>query len=125
MSPTHPRLAYVAYVEDDAGPAAIAELNRQSIRVDTPFVKNNEADFEVWRTWNGTLTVVMAEPPLLVPSSVSAVFPDLPGWAKRSSKADVTVGPSALKTFPSPSITDRKRDRAPAPAFQELEGVHS
>lgn len=83
MSPEHPRLAYVAFVERDAGSAAIAELHKKPIRLDTPFALENQSDLETWRQWSGTLTVVKAEPPLLVPSAVVADFPNLPEWAKR------------------------------------------
>jgi hypothetical protein len=83
VSPQHPRLAYVAFVERQAGPAAIAELHHKPIRLDTPFALENEADLETWRQWSGNLTVVKAEPPLLVPSTVASEFPNLPDWAKR------------------------------------------
>jgi hypothetical protein len=83
VSPQHPRLAYVAFVDHSSGITAVETLNRQPIPLDTPFAIDNHADFEVWRNWTGSLTVVKSEPPLLVPSSVVQDFPDLPDWAKR------------------------------------------
>lgn len=107
VSPNHPRLAYVAFLEETAGPAAINELHSKSIRTDTSFAEQNKADFDIWRSWNGTLTVVKAEPPLLVPSAVAAEFPNLPDWAKRG-RDD---GPPRTKDASTISATgDRKRD---------------
>ena len=79
----------MAFVESEAGPAAIADLHKKPIRLDTAFALDNETDLETWRRWSGNLTVVRAEPPLLVPSAVAADFPNLPEWAKRGRDAKV------------------------------------
>lgn len=118
VSPNHPRLAYVAFLEESAGPAAIAELHRKPVNTDTSFAEQNKADFEIWRSWNGVLTVVMAEPPLLVPSSVSSGFPNLPDWAKRG-RGDTSVGKRDADV--SSSNGDRKRDLSSV--TRELEGA--
>ena len=110
VSPNHPRLAYVSFLEEIAGPAAIAELHRKPVKTDTTFAEQNTSDFEIWRSWEGTLTVVMAEPPLLVPSSVSDEFPNLPDWAKRG--REVSMGPRD-PVLPA-SNGDRKRDLSSA-----------
>jgi hypothetical protein len=120
VSPNHPRLAYVAFLEETAGPAAIAELHRQSVKTDTSFAKQNHSDFDIWRSWNGTLTVVMAEPPLLVPSSVSADFPNLPDWAKRG-RGDQMNGRKTVEL--SRTNGDRKRDLSSATRDSEDAGL--
>ena len=111
VSPNHPRLAYVAFLEETAGPAAIAELHQKPIKTDTQFAEQNKSDFEIWRSWNGVLTVVMAEPPLLVPSSVSSGFPNLPDWAKRG-RGDGPTGKQDAEL--SSTHGDRKRDLSSA-----------
>lgn len=107
VSPQHPRLAYVAFVDQSSGAAAVSLLNRKAIPLDTPFAIDNYTDFEIWRNWTGTLTVVKSEPPLLVPSSVSQDFPDLPEWAKRGNP------PS------SPDDHDNKRPRSAKSEIRE------
>lgn len=104
VSPTHPRLAYVSFLEGHAGPAAIEALHRKAVRIDTPFAISNAVDFDVWRDWTGTLTVVMAEPPLLVPTAVLADFPNLPDWAKRGAQ-------DHAQQLSLPTGSERKRDR--------------
>lgn len=111
VSPNHPRLAYVAFLEDTAGPAAIAALHRKPVKTDTSFAEQNTNDFEIWRSWDGTLTVVMAEPPLLVPSSVSGEFPNLPDWAKRG-RGELPTGQK--DAVPASINADRKRDLSSA-----------
>ena len=108
VSPQHPRLAYVAFVDHAAGTAAISTLHHKAIALDTAFAVDNHDDFEVWRDWKGTLTVVKSEPPLLVPTSVVKDFPDLPDWAKRGGET---------QSIPVPAEGgDLKR---PAPATEE------
>lgn len=87
VSPHHPRLAYVSFLEREAGPSAIAHLHKKALNLGTSIAIGSESDFDIWRQWSGTLTVVKAEPPLLVPSAVAADFPNLPDWAKRGRDA--------------------------------------
>jgi hypothetical protein len=98
-------LAYVAFLDPSAGISATETLHRQPISLDVATVTDNPEDYEVWRDWNDTLTVVKAEPPLLIPSSVVDDFADLPEWAKRGSVSSATSG---LQAGSNP---ERKRDR--------------
>lgn len=77
----HPRFAFVVYKDVASSLAAVKELHRRAINLETPFAKQNEADLQVWRDWQSQLTVVLAEPPHLIPSSLAADFPNLPDWA--------------------------------------------
>jgi hypothetical protein len=113
VSPQHPRLAYVAFIDPSAGITAIETLHRRPISLDSPAVAQNPEDYDVWRDWNDTLTVVRAEPPALIPSSVVGDFADLPEWAQRGSS-----GNTATENNVEPH-GDRKRERmsqTPAPA---------
>ena len=105
VSPQHPRLAYVAFIDPNDGISATATLHRQPISLDAAAVTDNPEDYEVWRDWNDTLTVVKAEPPLLIPSSVVDDFADLPEWAKRGSSSSTSADPQAGTNV------ERKRDR--------------
>ena len=104
VSPLHPRLAYVAFLDPSAGLSATETLHRQPISLDIAAVTDNPDDFEIWRDWNDTLIVVKAEPPLLIPSSVVDNFADLPDWAKRG-------GSSTVAGTNASSNAERKRDR--------------
>ena len=81
ISPGLPRFAFVAYTDPGSGLAAISDLNGQPINLDSAFARENEGELGAWSGWPGRLTAVLAEPPRLVPTSVSAEFPDLPDWA--------------------------------------------
>jgi hypothetical protein len=105
VSPQHPRLAYVAFIDPNAGISATETLHRQPISLDAAAVTDNPEDYEVWRDWNDTLTVVKAEPPLLIPSSVVDDFADLPEWAKRGASSSASAGLQAGTNV------ERKRDR--------------
>lgn len=94
-------------MEPHAGPAAVGELHQKRIRLDTPFARSNGDDFDIWMDWDGTLTVVMAEPPLLVPSVVLSEFPDLPDWARRGQ----TQNESSNATAVSPASGEKRRER--------------
>jgi hypothetical protein len=98
-------LAYVAFLDPSAGISATETLHRQPISLDTAAVTDNPEDYEVWRDWNDTLTVVKAEPPQLIPSSVVDEFADLPEWARRGSTSAAEAGSQ------SASVAERKRDR--------------
>lgn len=98
-------MAYVAFIDPNAGNSATETLHRQLISLDSAAVTDNPEDYEVWRDWNDTLTVVKAEPPLLIPSSVIDDFADLPEWAKRGSSSSASAGPQ------SGTNVERKRDR--------------
>jgi hypothetical protein len=127
ITPAHPRFASVAYTDPASGLAAIEDLSRKPINLDTPFAREQYDDLDVWRTWNGQLTVVLAEPPRLVPTSVAADFPDLPDWALgikdgRSDEADKMEVDAQVKQErdSSPESAGRKRDRqASHPVVQQ------
>lgn len=105
VSPQHPRLAYVAFVDPNVGISATETLHRKSISLDSAAVAENPEDLDVWRDWNDTLIVVKAEPPLLVPSSVVGDFANLPEWAQRGSSINAPT-----ENNPETNV-DRKRDR--------------
>jgi hypothetical protein len=105
-----PRFANVAYTDPASGLAAIADLCRKDINLDTAFARDNYEDLSVWRQWNGQLTVVLAEPPRLVPASVAADFPNLPDWAARDQRRDEREVDMQMTSQPSPTGS-RKRER--------------
>ncbi|KAK8858778.1 hypothetical protein IAR55_003008 [Kwoniella newhampshirensis] len=119
ISPSHPRFANVTFNDPGSGLAAIEDLHRQPIKLDTPFAQDNQADLEVWKNWAGQLTVVRHEPPRIVPSSVEADFPDLPDWARgtkdanRNEEEEKMEVEGQIKEEPdvTPESTSRKRDR--------------
>lgn len=119
VSPQHPRLAYVAFLDPNAGISATQTLHRQPISLDIAAVTDNPEDYEVWRDWNDTLTVVKAEPPLLIPSSVVDDFADLPEWAKRGSTSSISTGLQAGTN------AERKRDRMSHTPGLEAPGLDS
>lgn len=90
-------------------------LHQKPIDLETEFGRANHADLEIWRNWQGKLTVVKAEPPRLVPSSVAADFPDLPDWA-RGGKAEPQEAPKSQAPAAPPAVVEevvRKRSREP------------
>jgi len=105
-----PRFANVAYTDPASGLAAIADLCRKPINLDPTFSKNNYEDLDVWRKWNGQLTVVLAEPPRLVPTSVASDFPNLPDWAARDQRRDEREVDMQMTSQSSPTES-RKRER--------------
>jgi hypothetical protein len=117
ISPTLPRFAFVAYTEPSSGVAAIEDLHHKAINLDTPFARERYDDLDVWRSWSGQLTVVLAEPPRLVPTSLAADFPNLPDWALgikdgRSDEADkMEVDAQVKQERASSPEGARKRDR--------------
>ncbi|WWD18673.1 hypothetical protein CI109_103127 [Kwoniella shandongensis] len=123
ISPAHPRFANVTFSDPASGLAAIQDLHRRPIRLDTPFAQENQADLEIWKNWAGQLTVVQHEPPRIVPSSVEADFPDLPDWARgnkdaRKSEEEETMEVEGqIKEEPSatPESISRKRERERKP----------
>ena len=124
ISPNQPRFAFVTYTDPASGLQAIQELNRKPINLESPFAKENVADLAVWARWSGQLTVVRAEPPRLVPTSVASEFPDLPDWAAGVDKAAAVSQPVSAALVPGnvtePGLADsRKRERggtgAPGP----------
>nr|XP_018262130.1 uncharacterized protein I303_05145 [Kwoniella dejecticola CBS 10117]OBR84288.1 hypothetical protein I303_05145 [Kwoniella dejecticola CBS 10117] len=82
ISPSLPRYANVTFSDPASGMAAISDLHRKAIRLDSSFAQENEADLALWKNWDGQLTVVLHEPPRIVPAAVEADFPDLPDWAR-------------------------------------------
>ena len=121
ISPTLPRFAFVAYTDPRAGLAAISDLHRKPINLDSPFARENHGDLGAWTNWSGRLTVVLAESPRLVPTSVGADFPDLPDWAlgikdqknDEAEKMEVDMQIKQERDSSSESMS-RKRDRRPA-----------
>jgi hypothetical protein len=120
ISPSLPRFAFVAYTDPNSGIAAIADLHGQPINLDSPFAQENRSELGAWTNWSGRLTVVIAEPPRLVPSSVSADFPDLPDWAlgikdQKSDEAEKMEVDAQIKQErdSSPESMSRKRERQP------------
>ncbi|WVF69026.1 hypothetical protein IAT40_003800 [Kwoniella sp. CBS 6097] len=120
ISPAHPRFANVTYRDPASGLAAIQDLHRQPIKLDSPFALSNQDDLEIWKNWDGQLTVVLHEPPRIVPSVVEADFPDLPDWAKgvkdhaKNEEEDTMEVEGQIKEERSPtpeSSISRKRDR--------------
>ncbi|OCF44369.1 hypothetical protein I317_01814 [Kwoniella heveanensis CBS 569] len=122
ISPAHPRFANVTYRDPASGLAAIRDLHQQPIKLDSPFALSNQEDLEIWKNWNGQLTVVLHEPPRIVPSVVEADFPDLPDWAKgvkdhtKNDEEETMEVEGQIKEerSPTPESTSRKRDRDPS-----------
>ncbi|WVQ65551.1 uncharacterized protein L199_003728 [Kwoniella botswanensis] len=124
ISPALPRYANVTYSDPASGIAAINDLHRKPINLDSPFARENEADLDLWKNWAGQLTVVLHEPPRIVPAAVEADFPDLPDWARGEKDAahkneeDETMeveGQIKEERSPSPEIESRKRERESQP----------
>jgi ribonuclease HI len=81
-----PRFAIVSYSDPASGLAAIDDLHHRAINLDTPFGRDNQVDLDIWRQWQGKLTVVLSDPSRLVPASVADEFPNLPEWALGNGK---------------------------------------
>lgn len=118
ITPSLPRFASVAYTDMQAGISAIADLHGKQLNLDSPFGRDNRDDLGVWFNWSGRLTVVLAEPPRLVPTSVGADFPNLPDWAlgikdPKSEEAEKIEVDMQIKQErdSSPESTTRKRER--------------
>ncbi|WWC88453.1 uncharacterized protein L201_003364 [Kwoniella dendrophila CBS 6074] len=117
ISPTLPRYANVTYSNPASGIAAINDLHRKPINLDTTFAHENEADLELWKNWGGQMTVVLHEPPRIVPAAVEADFPDLPDWAKgdaHKNEEEETMeveGQMKEERSPSPDPEGKKRER--------------
>nr|XP_019012973.1 uncharacterized protein I206_02470 [Kwoniella pini CBS 10737]OCF51754.1 hypothetical protein I206_02470 [Kwoniella pini CBS 10737] len=120
ISPSLPRYANVTFSDPASGVAAINDLHRKPIKLDSPFARENEADLGLWKAWDGQLTVVLHEPPRIVPSAVEADFPDLPDWARGGEKdahkneEEETMeveGQIKEERSPSPESDGKKRDR--------------
>ncbi|WVQ96540.1 hypothetical protein IAU59_003645 [Kwoniella sp. CBS 9459] len=120
ISSAHPRFANVTYRDPASGLEAIQDLHRQPIKLDSPFALSNQEDLEIWKNWDGQLTVVLHEPPRIVPSVVEADFPNLPDWAKglrdntaKNEEEDTMEVEGQIKEerSPTPESASRKRDR--------------
>ena len=111
IAPGLPRFANVAYTDPASGPAAIADLCRRPIDLENAFARDNYENLDIWRKWNGQLTVVLAEPPRLVPTSVAADFPNLPEWAQRDQRRDEREVDMQMTSHASPAGS-RKRERS-------------
>ena len=92
-----PRFAFVAYTDAGSGLAAIDDLHLRPISMSSDFARENWADLDIWRRWDGRLTVVRSEPGRLVPRAVLSDFPNVPDWAVGGRKDEASPG--------------RKRDR--------------
>ncbi|WVR06538.1 hypothetical protein IAU60_003569 [Kwoniella sp. DSM 27419] len=120
ISSSHPRFANVTYRDPASGLTAIDDLHRKHIRLDSAFAVANKDDLQVWKDWDGQLTVVLHEPPRIVPSAVEADFPDLPDWARgvrdsqKNDEADTMEVEGQIKEERSlsPELTSRKRDHS-------------
>ncbi|BEI86204.1 hypothetical protein CcaverHIS002_0604910 [Cutaneotrichosporon cavernicola] len=84
VGPGLPRFAFVAYAEVSDRLMAIDGFHKRSIDLSTPFARENAADLEIWKGWNGTLSVVLSDPERLVPQSIAKDYPDLPPLTLRS-----------------------------------------
>jgi hypothetical protein len=80
VGPGLPRFAFVAYADLDDRFKAIEGFHQRPLDLDTPFARENAADLEIWKGWNGTLTVVHSDPERLVPLGVAQAYPDLPPY---------------------------------------------
>lgn len=78
----HPRFANVSYSDPESGRTAINTLHNRPIDLGN----DPSEDLNLWRDWQGQLTVVVAEPGRLVPTSATAAFPSLPDWAVGGSR---------------------------------------
>jgi len=92
-----PRFAFVAYTDTASGLTAIDDLHLRPINMSSDFARENWVDLEIWRQWDGRLTVVRSEPGRLIPRSVLSDFPNVPDWAIGGRKDEASPG--------------RKRDR--------------
>lgn len=81
VGPGLPRFAFVAYAEPSDRQKAMEQLHHRPIALDTPFARENATELEIWKGWNGTLTVVASDPERLVPLSIAQDYPDLPPYA--------------------------------------------
>ncbi|GMK57302.1 hypothetical protein CspeluHIS016_0401360 [Cutaneotrichosporon spelunceum] len=81
VGPGLPRFAFVAYADVPDRLRAIEGFHNRPIDLGTPFARENAVDLEVWKGWNGTLSVVMSDPERLVPLSIAKDYPDLPPYA--------------------------------------------
>ncbi|BEJ01757.1 hypothetical protein CcaverHIS631_0604390 [Cutaneotrichosporon cavernicola] len=86
VGPGLPRFAFVAYAEVSDRLMAIDGFHKRSIDLSTPFARENAADLEIWKGWNGTLSVVLSDPERLVPQSIAKDYPDLPPYATQRRK---------------------------------------
>ncbi|WRT67993.1 uncharacterized protein IL334_004968 [Kwoniella shivajii] len=119
ISPSLPRYANVTYNDPASGVAAINDLHRKLIDLETPFAQVNQDDLVLWRNWGGQLTVVLHEPPRIVPAAVEADFPDLPDWARGDRDAHKNEEEETMEVegqikeerSPSPNDVGKKRDR--------------
>nr|XP_019045396.1 hypothetical protein I302_05785 [Kwoniella bestiolae CBS 10118]OCF24326.1 hypothetical protein I302_05785 [Kwoniella bestiolae CBS 10118] len=123
ISPALPRYANVTYNDPASGIAAINDIHRKPINLDTPFARDNQDDLDLWRNWDGQLTVVLHEPPRIVPAAVEADFPDLPDWARGEKDAHKNEEEETMEVegqmkeerSPSPETESRKRERESQP----------
>ncbi|CAK9784409.1 hypothetical protein CC85DRAFT_284813 [Cutaneotrichosporon oleaginosum] len=81
VGPGLPRFAFVAYADLGDRFKAIEAFHKRPIDLDSPFARENAAELEVWKGWNGTLTVVHSDPERLVPLSIARDYPNLPPYA--------------------------------------------
>jgi hypothetical protein len=81
VQPIHPRFAFVNYSDPEtAGEAAMKELHAKPLHLQPAFIAEYPDDLDVWKKWDGSLTVVRAEPGKLIPSSIAKEFESLPEW---------------------------------------------
>lgn len=91
LPPVKPRFAFVAYADRVHCAQAIQHLHQRPIDLNTPFARENAEDLEIWKGWNGTLTVVESDGERLVPLSVAGDFPDLPPYATQRRMVPPTI----------------------------------